>query len=87
MKATIEFEEDLYRLLKSTAALRGKKLRELVTEGVKLILKNPEQNAGRRVKWPLIDSGRPGKLDIPDDIASRLEVEAEIERHAASLRQ
>ena len=34
MKATIEFEEDLYRRLKATAALRGKKVRELVNDAV-----------------------------------------------------
>jgi len=41
MKATIEIESDLYRRAKVAAAMRGRKIRELVAEGLQLVLKNP----------------------------------------------
>jgi hypothetical protein len=39
-----------------------------------------------RIHLPLIDSGQPDKLSIPDDIAFLLEAEEDRERHEASLR-
>jgi len=88
MKATIEFDDDLYRQLKATAALRGKKVRELVNEGVKMVL-DPSWKPGRKrepVEFPLIKSSRKKPLEIPDDIASRIELAEDLERYAASLR-
>jgi hypothetical protein len=41
MKATIEFDDALYRQLKAVAALRGRKVKDLVTEGVRLMLDEP----------------------------------------------
>src|SRR5262245_49332422 len=38
MKANIELDDDLYRQLKATAALKGMKVRELVEEGVRMVL-------------------------------------------------
>jgi hypothetical protein len=43
MKTTIELSEDLYRRAKSEAALRGRKLRDLVEEGLRLVLESPRQ--------------------------------------------
>lgn len=88
MKATVEIDEDLYRRLKAEAALRGRKIKELVTDGVRMVLALPRETTlqRKRMRLPLIDSGLPGKLSIPDDMASRLEIQAEIERHEASLR-
>jgi hypothetical protein len=89
MKATIEFEDELYRRLKATAALRGKKVRELVNEGVRLVLQNSWRSAGESgsVELPLIPTVRKTPLDIPDDIAARLDASSDLEGHAASLRQ
>jgi len=42
MKTTIDFPEDLLRRAKAEAALRGRKLRELVLEGVTRVLDHPE---------------------------------------------
>lgn len=42
MKTTIDFPEDLLRRAKAEAALRGRKLRELVLEGVTRVLDQPE---------------------------------------------
>ncbi len=38
MKATIDFDDQLYRRLKVEAAKQGRTVRELVTEGVRYVL-------------------------------------------------
>lgn len=42
MKATIDFDEQLYRRLKVEAARRGRTVRDLVAEGVRHVLDNPD---------------------------------------------
>jgi plasmid stability protein len=44
MKATIDFDDDLYRRLKIEAARQGRTVREMVAEGVRYIL-DGEQGA------------------------------------------
>ena len=41
MKTTVEFPDDLYRRAKAEAALRGRKLRDLIEEGLRLVLESP----------------------------------------------
>lgn len=41
MKATIEFDDNLYRRLKVEAARRGRTVRELVADGVRHVLDAP----------------------------------------------
>ncbi len=41
MKTTVEVTDDLYRRAKSEAALRGRKLKDLVEEGLRLVLETP----------------------------------------------
>ena len=48
MKTTIEVPDDLYRRAKSMAALRGQKLKDLVAEGLRLILEAPRQARRQR---------------------------------------
>ena len=43
MKTTIEMPDDLYRRAKATAALRGRKLKDLVEEGLRLVLESPRR--------------------------------------------
>ena len=38
MKTTIEMPDDLYRAAKAEAALRGRKLKDLIEEGLRLVL-------------------------------------------------
>jgi hypothetical protein len=45
MKATIEFDDALYRRLKVEAARRGRTVRELVAEGVRHVLDSPPSTA------------------------------------------
>lgn len=65
MKATIEFEDELYRQLKATAALRGSKVKDLVAQGVRLVLSyaNTPQRF-RRLKLPIVKSRKPGTLKL-----------------------
>jgi len=44
MKTTIEVSDDLYRRAKSEAALRGRKLKDLIEEGLRLVLATPRQS-------------------------------------------
>jgi hypothetical protein len=51
MKATIDFDSRLYRRLKVEAARRGRTIRDLVQEGVRLVLGMPERGT-REVRAP-----------------------------------
>jgi hypothetical protein len=46
MKATIDFDERLYRRLKIEAARRGRTIRDLVDEGVRRVLDLSDENGG-----------------------------------------
>lgn len=41
MKTTIELPDDLYREAKAAAALRGRKLKDMVEEGLRRVLGDP----------------------------------------------
>ena len=43
MKTTIELPDELYRRAKAEAALSGRKLRDLVEEGLRLALRSPRR--------------------------------------------
>ena len=45
MKTTVELPDDLARRIKAAAALRGRKLKDLVAEGLRLVLAAPESAA------------------------------------------
>jgi hypothetical protein len=48
MKTTIEVPDDLYRRAKATAALRGQKMKDLVEEGLRLVIEKPGKTGQRR---------------------------------------
>jgi hypothetical protein len=76
MKTTVEVPDHLYRRAKAEAALRGRKLKDLIEEGLRLVLQAP-RNARRRpsragrLKRALgtIDSGVPDLASNPDRLA------------------
>ena len=76
MKTTVEMPDDLYRRAKAEAALRGCKFRELVEEGLRMVLETPRKTrrppdlAGlmKRARG-VIDSGIPDLASNPAHLA------------------
>lgn len=88
MKATIEMDDELYGRLRAEAQARHRNVTDLVLEAVEGLLAQPRASVPekRRIHLPLIDSGQPGKLNIPDDIAFLLEAGEDRARHEAPQR-
>jgi hypothetical protein len=76
MKTTVEVPDDLYRRAKAEAALRGRKLKDLIEEGLRLVLEAPRKTrrhpslAGlmKRARGA-IDSGVPDLASNPRHLA------------------
>jgi hypothetical protein len=66
MKTTVEVSDALYRRAKSEAALRGRKLKDLVEEGLRLVLETP-RGSHRRQSLASLMKGACGAVD--SDIA------------------
>ena len=74
MKATIEFDDELYRQLKATAALRGSKVKDMVAEGVRLVLRQADAPLqSRRLKLPIVKSRKPGTLRLTNKMIAEHE--------------
>ena len=58
MKTTVELPDDLYRQAKAEAALRGRKLKDLVEEGLRLVLHAPREAPERPSLAGLMESAR-----------------------------
>jgi len=70
MKTTVELPDDLHRRAKAAAALRGRKLKELIEEGLRLVLKTPPTPRDDRTLSRLMKPGC-GVIDSGiDDLAS-----------------
>lgn len=67
MKTTVEVPDDLYRRAKAEAALRGRKLKDLIEEGLRRVLEPPHEPDERPTLSGLMESAR-GTFDsgIPD---------------------
>lgn len=67
MKTTVELPDDLYRQAKATAALRGRKLKDLIEEGLRFVLKGGGKPPRRRNLAALMKGSR-GVINsgIPD---------------------
>lgn len=66
MKTTIELSDELFRKVKAEAALRGRKLKDLVEEGLRLVIETPR--TGTRPRLSDLMKGSRGVVDsgIPD---------------------
>ncbi|MBI3392111.1 MAG: hypothetical protein HY039_02875 [Nitrospirae bacterium] len=86
MKTTVELSDDLYRRAKAEAAMRGHKFKDLVEEGLRLVLQSPRRLAGRPTLQELMKSAC-GVVDsgIPD-LASNPKHLAGFGRHARGYR-
>ena len=76
MKTTVEVPDELYRRAKAEAALRGRKLRDLVEEGLRLVLAAPRKTRGHpslaeltKRSRGMIDSGVPDLASNPKHLA------------------
>jgi hypothetical protein len=76
MKTTVEVPDELYRRAKAEAALRGRKLRDLVEEGLRLVLEAPQKKRRRpglseltKRARGIIDSGLPDLASNPKHLA------------------
>jgi hypothetical protein len=62
MKTTIEISDNLYRRAKSEAALRGRRLKDLVEDGLRLVLEVP-RGKHRRHRLAGLMKGARGVVD------------------------
>jgi hypothetical protein len=76
MKTTVEVPDDLHRRAKAEAALSGRKLRDLIEEGLRLVLEAPPKARRRPSLAGLmkrargaIDSGLPDLASNPEHLA------------------
>ena len=100
MKTSLIIDDDLFRRVKAKAALDGRKLTELVEEGLRCVLSGasarpPHQHRSRRrVVLPLIPSepGDPPLFDGMDtqeiyDHLARLQADVDVTDHDVPLRR
>ena len=63
MRTTVELPDDLFRQVKARAALQGRSLKDLVADGLKLLLQTPKRALptvlSRRTQFPIIKSKDP----------------------------
>jgi hypothetical protein len=65
VRTTVDIPDPIYRRLKAAAAVRGCSVKDLVLLGVKAELEGPKAGYKTKVvKLPLIDSKRPGWLQL-----------------------
>ncbi|HEX3484519.1 MAG TPA: hypothetical protein VHT51_05635 [Micropepsaceae bacterium] len=73
MKTTFEIPDQLYRRAKAEAALQGRKLKDLVEEGLRLVLETPKRAQRDRSLAALMRPAR-GAIDSGiSDLASNPE--------------
>ena len=77
MKTTVEVPDDLYRRAKAEAALRGRKIKDLVEEGLRRVLDTPREIDRRQSLAGLmkrargmVDSGVADLASNPDYLTS-----------------
>lgn len=70
MKTTVDLPDELARRVKAEAALRGRKLKDLVEEGLRLVLESPARKQAGHARPTLHDlmKGACGVVDsgVPD---------------------
>jgi metal-responsive CopG/Arc/MetJ family transcriptional regulator len=64
MRTTVDLPDPLFRELKAVAARRGDSLKNVIRAAVENELRKSEGKSGRRVKFPLLSSRQPGRLNL-----------------------
>lgn len=67
MKTTVELSEELFRRAKAEAALRGRKFKDLVEEGLRLVLQTPRH--GKPARPSLEDLMAPARGVVDSGVA------------------
>ncbi len=76
MRTTIDLPDELFRKLKSEAAIRGKSLKEVITEAVEHELGAADHTGEQFFAFPLVPSDNPGSLNPdPDAVATHMDLE------------
>jgi hypothetical protein len=67
VKTTVDMPDDLYRRAKAEAALQGRRLKDLIEEGLRLVLETPRARLGRPSLAELMKDAK-GVVDsgVPD---------------------
>lgn len=84
MKTTLEIDEDLYREAKALAALTGRKMKDLVSEGLRQVVRGGGQTTFARasmprMRLPLIPGG-PQKGRVTSERVYDLETAVDLDR-------
>ena len=90
MKTTLEIPDDLFREAKSRAALTGVRLKDLVADGLRLVLnERVARSVPRRVEFPIIQAipGTPLITKKMVDAAEETMLREEAEHHAKLMRR
>lgn len=88
MKTTLEIPDELFREAKAKAALEGRKLKDLVAEGLRAVISgqttaSPRQ---RRVTFPILKAK--GKvLTLTDELIAEVEAREESEIYGRLMRR
>ena len=74
MKATIEIDDELYRQVKAAAAIRGRKVKDVVAEGLRIVLRSSHSGLPvRRIQLPIVKSKKPGTLRLSNEMIAEVE--------------
>lgn len=77
MKTTVELPDELFRRAKAAAALRGRKLKDLVEEGLRRVLDAPDADAPARDRPQTLHALMRESCGIVDSGTSDLATNAE----------
>jgi plasmid stability protein len=64
MRTTVDLPDELIREVKAIAARRGTSLKTVMRAALEDEVRKTERKAGRRVKFPLLPSRSPGRLNL-----------------------
>jgi hypothetical protein len=64
MRTTVDLPDPLFRELKAVAARRGSSLKTVIRAAIEQEIRRTENQARRRLKFPLLPSRQPGTLKL-----------------------
>ena len=67
MRTTVDIPDPIYRELKTRAAAEGETVKALLLRGAEAVLSQPKKGNPKRLRFPILNSGKPGTLDIDNE--------------------